>query len=507
MGDGDRPRALHTHARDFARVTLDRVPMSLSRSTRAFAGVASRALGARASPAGAFGFAPALAGARGALAVPFPDAAARSLTPTRGFAAEAAPADAAEIEMKGVALQGRPLYLDMQATTPVDPRVLDAMLPYFVDSYGNPHSRTHMYGWEAEDAIESARKDVAAVIGANPKEIIFTSGATESNNMAIKGVANFYSGRKRHVITTQTDHKCVLDSCRYLEQHGWDVTYLPVKSNGLIDLAELEAAIRPDTAIVSVMAVNNEIGVVQPLKAIGELCRANKVFFHTDAAQAVGKIPIDVEEMKIDCLSISGHKIYGPKGIGAVYVRRRPRLRMEALINGGGQERGLRSGTLPTPLVVGLGAACRVAMEEMENDHAHVERLARRLVEGIESRCANTQLNGDADSRYPGNVNMSFAYVEGESLLMGLKEIAVSSGSACTSASLEPSYVLRALGVDEEMAHTSVRYGLGRFSTEEEVDRAVELTVEHVAKLREMSPLWEMVQEGIDLKSIQWSQH
>ena len=409
--------------------------------------------------------------------------------------------------MKGVSLQGRPLYLDMQATTPVDPRVLDAMLPYFVDNFGNPHSRTHLYGWEAESAIEGARKDVAAIIGANPKEIIFTSGATESNNMAIKGIANFYKGRKKHIITTQTDHKCVLDSCRYLQQHGWDVTYLPVRSNGLIDLDELRAAIRPDTAVVSVMAVNNEIGVVQPLKAIGELCRENKVFFHTDAAQAVGKIPLDVEDMKIDCLSISGHKIYGPKGVGAIYIRRRPRVRMEALISGGGQERGLRSGTLPTPLVVGLGAACRVAAEEMESDRAHAEALSKRLIDGISAKCANIQLNGDPSARYPGNVNMSFAYVEGESLLMGLKEIAVSSGSACTSASLEPSYVLRALGVDEEMAHTSIRYGVGRFTTEEEVDRAVELTAEHVAKLREMSPLWEMVQEGIDLKTIQWSQH
>ncbi|EEH53400.1 uncharacterized protein MICPUCDRAFT_21333 [Micromonas pusilla CCMP1545] len=406
-------------------------------------------------------------------------------------------------------MRGRPMYLDMQSTTPVDPRVLDAMMPYLVEQYGNPHSRTHMYGWEAEDAIEAARADVAKAIGANAKEIIFTSGATESNNMAIKarsGVANFYSGKKKHVITTQTDHKCVLDSCRWLQQRGWDVTYLPVKSNGLIDLEELRGAIRDDTAIVSVMAVNNEIGVVQPLKAIGELCRERKVFFHTDAAQAVGKIPIDVEDMKIDLLSISGHKVYGPKGVGAIYVRRRPRVRMEPLISGGGQERGLRSGTLPTPLVVGLGKACAVALEEMEHDRQHATRLSRRLIDGIR-RVLLTLLNGDADARYPGNVNMSFAYVEGESLLMGLKEIAVSSGSACTSASLEPSYVLRALGVDEEMAHTSIRYGVGRFTTEEEVDRAVELTVEHVAKLREMSPLWEMVQEGIDLKSIQWSQH
>ena len=478
-----------------------------ARAARALGGAAAsaRPLGARVACVASI--APGAPFSRGTSFVETPPGSSRARVASRGFAAEAAPSVSEDIEMKGVSLQGRPLYLDMQATTPVDPRVLDAMLPYFVDSYGNPHSRTHMFGWEAESAVEDARKALADLIAANPKEIIFTSGATESNNMAIKGVANFYKGRKRHIITTQTDHKCVLDSCRYLEQHGWDVTYLPVKANGLIDLKQLQDAMRDDTAIVSVMAVNNEIGVVQPLAEIGALCRARKIFFHTDAAQAVGKIPIDVDAMKIDCLSISGHKMYGPKGIGAIYVRRRPRLRMEALISGGGQERGLRSGTLPTPLVVGLGAAARVAAEEMRSDEAHVSRLAKRLVDGITSQCANTQLNGDEVARYPGNVNMSFAYVEGESLLMGLKEIAVSSGSACTSASLEPSYVLRALGVDEEMAHTSIRYGLGRFSTEEEVDRAVALTVEHVAKLREMSPLWEMVQEGVDLKSIQWSQH
>jgi len=453
---------------------------------------------------------PAVASSSASSASSSSSTASASSAQRRGFAADAAPSiheDSNDIEMKGVSMQGRPMYLDMQSTTPVDPRVLDAMLPYFVDGYGNPHSRTHLYGWEAEGAIEGARADVASIIGANPKEIIFTSGATESNNMAIKGIANFYKGRKNHIITTQTDHKCVLDSCRHLQQQGWDVTYLPVKQDGLIDLDQLRAAIRPDTAIVSVMAVNNEIGVVQPLKAIGEMCRENKVFFHTDAAQAIGKIHLDVEDMKIDCMSISGHKIYGPKGVGAIYIRRRPRVRMEALISGGGQERGLRSGTLPTPLVVGLGAACRVAAEEMEADHLHAAALSKRLIDGISAKCANIQLNGCATQRYPGNVNLSFAYVEGESLLMGLKEIAVSSGSACTSASLEPSYVLRALGVDEEMAHTSIRFGVGRFTTEAEVDRAVELTVEHVAKLREMSPLWEMVQEGIDLKSIQWSQH
>mmetsp|Transcript_1275 Transcript_1275/g.2994 ORF Transcript_1275/g.2994 Transcript_1275/m.2994 type:complete len:465 (-) Transcript_1275:252-1646(-) len=414
-----------------------------------------------------------------------------------------------EIEMKGIKLKGRPVYLDMQATTPMDPRVLDAMLPFFTEQFGNPHSRTHLYGWESEDAVETARKNVANVIGADPKEIIFTSGATESNNIAVKGIANFYKEKKNHVITTQTDHKCVLDSCRYLQQRGWDVTYLGVNSEGMISLEELEAAMRPETVLVSVMAVNNEIGVVQPLEAIGKLCRSKKIFFHTDAAQAVGKIPLDVNAMHIDAMSISGHKLYGPKGIGALYLRRRPRVRIEAQMNGGGQERGLRSGTVPTPLVVGLGAACKIAQEEMENDHAHVTRLEKRLREGIMSQLDGVVLNGPADPkhRYVGNCNLSFAYVEGESLIMGLKDIAVSSGSACTSASLEPSYVLRALGVDEEMAHTSIRYGFGRFSTEAEVDAAIANTVEHVNKLREMSPLWEMVQEGIDIKSIQWSQH
>ncbi|KAI8463346.1 MAG: cysteine desulfurase [Monoraphidium minutum] len=413
------------------------------------------------------------------------------------------------IEMKGIKLRGVPMYLDMQATTPLDPRVLDAMLPYMVDQFGNPHSRTHMYGWESEDAVEKARQQVASLIGADPKEIVFTSGATESNNLAVKGVAGFYKEKKRHVITTQTEHKCVLDSCRFLQQRGWDVTYLPVNPDGMVSLTDLEAAIRPDTALVSVMAVNNEIGVKQPLADIGALCRSRKVFFHTDAAQAVGKVPVSVGDAAIDLMSISGHKIYGPKGIGALYVRRRPRVRLEAQMSGGGQERGLRSGTVPASLVVGLGAACEIAEREMAADEAHVRRLEARLREGITSRLSGVQLNGPADlaHRYPGNVNLSFAYVEGESLIMGLKDIAVSSGSACTSASLEPSYVLRALGVQEDMAHTSIRYGLGRFTTDEEVDRAVELTVSHVNKLREMSPLWEMVQEGIDISQIQWAQH
>ncbi|CAI7788912.1 unnamed protein product [Closterium sp. NIES-54] len=413
------------------------------------------------------------------------------------------------LDVKGVEMRGRPLYLDMQATSPVDPRVLDAMLPFFTEQYGNPHSRTHLYGWESEGAVEAARQQVASLIGASPKEIIFTSGATESNNIAIKGVAHFYKDKKKHVITTQTEHKCVLDSCRHLQQEGFDVTYLPVGSDGLIDLETLKAAIRPDTVLVSIMTVNNEIGVIQPLAEIGQLCRENKIFFHTDAAQAAGKIPLSVDELNIDLLSLSSHKIYGPKGVGALYVRRRPRVRLEPQMSGGGQERGLRSGTVPTPLVVGLGAACAVAEAELERDFLHAERLKQRLLKGITSQLEGVVINGSDEpgKRYPGNLNLSFAYVEGESLLMGLKEIAVSSGSACTSASLEPSYVLRALGVEEEMAHTSIRFGFGRFTTEEEVDRAVALTVHQVQRLRDMSPLWEMVQEGIDIKTIQWSQH
>ena len=408
--------------------------------------------------------------------------------------------------IKGKAKEGRPAYLDVQATSAIDPRVLDAMMPYMTNIYGNPHSTTHSYGWEAEESVENARKQVADLIGASPKEIVFTSGATESNNIAVKGIARFYRQRKKHVITTQTEHKCVLDSCRFLETQGFEVTYLPVNSNGLIDLKELEDAIRPDTSLVSCMAVNNEIGVLQPIAEIGEICRARKVFFHTDAAQMIGKLPIDVDEMKIDAMSISGHKLYGPKGIGALYVRRRPRVRLEAQMSGGGQERGLRSGTLPHTLAVGLGAACAVAQEEMENDHEWITFLSKRLYDGVMSRVPEVVLNGDLNQRYAGNLNMSFAYVEGESLLMALKNIAVSSGSACTSASLEPSYVLRAIGVNEELAHTSIRFGIGRFTTIEEIDFAVDLISEHVDRLREMSPLWEMFQEGIDLSTVQWSQ-
>jgi cysteine desulfurase len=408
--------------------------------------------------------------------------------------------------IKGEALAGRAAYLDFQATTPMDPRVLDAMLPWMTGQYGNPHSRTHVYGWEAEEAVEAARGHVASLIGADAKEIIFTSGATESNNMAVKGVARFYARKKKHVITTQTEHKCVLDSCRWLEMNGWDVTYLPVDENGLITADQVAAAIRPDTGLVSVMGVNNEIGVVQPLKEIGAVCRQNKVFFHCDAAQMVGKMPLDVNECNIDLLSISGHKLYGPKGVGAIYVRRKPRVRMEPIISGGGQERGLRSGTLPHFLAVGLGEACRVAEAEMDRDSAWVKYLSDRLYDGVAAMLDHVILNGDEQARYAGNLNLSFAYVEGESLLMALKNIAVSSGSACTSASLEPSYVLRAIGVEEDLAHTSIRFGIGRFTSEEEIDMTIDLVVKHVARLREMSPLWEMVQDGVDLKSIQWTQ-
>ncbi|KAB2030935.1 hypothetical protein ERO13_D05G257400v2 [Gossypium hirsutum] len=415
--------------------------------------------------------------------------------------------DPTGITMKGVKISGRPLYLDMQATTPVDPRVLDSMLPFYLSRYGNPHSRTHLYGWESETAVETARAQVAALIGASPKEIVFTSGATESNNISIKGVMHFYKDKKRHVITTQTEHKCVLDSCRHLQQEGFEVTYLPVGSDGLIDLDRLRKEIRPDTGLISVMAVNNEIGVVQPVEEIGQICKEFNVPFHTDAAQALGKIKVDVEKWNVSLMSLSGHKIYGPKGVGALYMRRRPRIRVEPQMNGGGQERGIRSGTVPTPLVVGMGAACELAMKEMEYDEKRIKGLQERLLNGIREKIDGVLVNGSMDRRYVGNLNLSFAYVEGESLLMGLKEVAVSSGSACTSASLEPSYVLRALGVDEDMAHTSIRFGIGRFTTEEEIDRAVELTVKQVEKLREMSPLYEMVKEGIDIKQIQWAQH
>ncbi|KJZ78285.1 Cysteine desulfurase [Hirsutella minnesotensis 3608] len=430
--------------------------------------------------------------------------------PQMGGSSNATVSPMAEILKQAAVMEEgqRPIYLDMQSTTPVDPRVLDAMLPFYMGVYGNPHSRTHAYGWESEKAVEDAREHIASLIGADPKEIIFTSGATESNNMSIKGVARFFgrSGKKKHVITSQTEHKCVLDSCRHLQDEGFEVTYLPVQNNGLIRMADLEAAIRPETALVSIMTVNNEIGVIQPIEQIGKLCREKKIFFHTDAAQAVGKIPLDVNAMNIDLMSISSHKIYGPKGIGACYVRRRPRVRLDPIITGGGQERGLRSGTLAPALVAGFGEACRIAKAEMEYDSKRIKALSDRLLRGLLSM-EHTAQNGDANSFYPGCVNVSFAYVEGESLLMALKDIALSSGSACTSASLEPSYVLRALGNSDESAHSSIRFGIGRFTTEMEIDYVLKAVQERVSFLRELSPLWELVQEGIDLNTIQWSQH
>jgi cysteine desulfurase len=409
--------------------------------------------------------------------------------------------------IKQIRRNDQPIYLDYQATTPMDPRVLEAMLPYFTYKFGNPHSRSHSYGWEAEEGVEKARGQVAKLIGADEKEVIFTSGATESNNLAIRGVAEFYKDRKNHIVTTVTEHKCVLDTCRHLEQSGFEVTYLPVQKNGLIDLEVLRNAITDKTVVVSVMAVNNEIGVIQPLEEIGKICREKKTFFHTDAAQAAGKIHLDVEKMNIDLMSISGHKIYGPKGIGALYVRRKPRVRLVPLIVGGGQERGFRSGTLPTPLCVGLGEAAEICLKEMDSEAKRLKKLQERMLKGLNDKLTDIIVNGDLEHRIPGNLNISFAYVEGESLMMGIKGLSVSSGSACTSASLEPSYVLRALGVEEEMAHTSLRIGLGRFTTEQEVDTAVDELVRHVNKLRAMSPLWEMAQEGIDIKSIEWAAH
>jgi len=418
-----------------------------------------------------------------------------------------APPEESPYSIRGKFREGRAAYLDMSATTPLDPRVLDAMAPYMIGSYGNPHSRTHAFGWEAERAVEVARDQVANLIGADAKEVVFTSGATESNNLAIKGAAHFYKKRGKHIITTQTEHKCVLDSCRTLEMEGYEVTYLPVKhATGLVDMDQLKAAIRDDTILISVMAVNNEIGTLQPIKEIGELCRSKKIVFHCDAAQMLGKLPIDVDEMKIDLMSMSSHKVYGPKGIGGLYVRRRPRVRLEPILSGGGQERGLRSGTLPHVLCVGFGAACELAQKEYEYDSEWIHYLSEKLQKGIESRIPEVTRNGDPQHNYPGCLNYSFAYVEGESLLMALKNVAVSSGSACTSASLEPSYVLRALGVDDELAHSSLRFGIGRFTSEEEVDFVLDLLEKHVERLREMSPLWEMVQEGIDIKEIQWSQ-
>jgi cysteine desulfurase len=401
----------------------------------------------------------------------------------------------------------RPLYFDYQSTTPLDPRVLEKMLPFWTEKFGNPHSRSHAYGWEAEEGVEEARRHVAALIGADPREIIFTSGATESNNMAIKGAAYFWKEHKRHVVTCQTEHKCVLDSCRHLEEEGFRVTYLPVSSQGHIDLKALEQALTDDTVLVSLMAVNNEIGIIHPLAEIGQLCRQRGVYFHTDAAQAAGKIGLDVETMKIDLLSLSAHKIYGPKGVGALYVRRKPRVRLVPLINGGGQERGLRSGTLAPALCAGFGEACRLAMAEETTEGERIQALNRRFYTALTQGLPEIFLNGDPEKRVPHNLNLSFAYVEGEGMMMGIKDIAVSSGSACTSSSLESSYVLQALGVPEELAHTSLRISLGRFTTQEEVDQAANQIIASVNRLRDMSPLYEMAQEGIDLRSIAWAAH
>ena len=399
-----------------------------------------------------------------------------------------------------------PVYLDYAATTPVDKRVAEKMIPYLTETFGNPASSSHAFGWVAEEAVEKARADIAALINADPKEIIFTSGATESDNLAIKGAANFYKTKGKHLITVKTEHKAVLDTMRELERQGFEVTYLGVQENGLIDLEELKAAIRDDTILISVMWVNNEIGVVQDIPAIGEICRERKIIFHVDAAQACGKVPVDVEAAKIDLLSMSGHKVYGPKGIGALYVRRKPRVRLEAQMHGGGHERGFRSGTLPTHQIVGMGEAFRIAKEELEQDMAHYRKLRDIFLKGIEG-IEEVYINGDLEHRAPNNLNVSFNFVEGESLIMAVKELAVSSGSACTSASLEPSYVLRALGRNDELAHSSLRITFGRMTTEEEVQFAAELIKSKIGKLRELSPLWEMFKDGIDLNSIEWAAH
>lgn len=401
------------------------------------------------------------------------------------------------------------VYCDYLSTTPVDQRVVEAMLPYFTQKFGNPHSRSHIFGWESEEGVKIARNQVAKVIGADYKDIVFTSGATESNNLAIKGVVNYYkSEKKNHIITAVTEHKCVLDTCRHLEQQGIEVTYLKVQRNGIIDLQDLRNAIKDSTIMVSIMAVSNEIGVLQPVKEIGQICRENGVFFHTDAAQAFGKISLDVNEMKIDLMSISGHKIYGPMGIGALYVRRKsPRIRLTPLINGGGQERNLRSGTLPAPLIVGFGKAAEIANETMEDESKRLKKLEDRFLSGIMDNFQDVFLNGDFEKRIPGVINLSFAYIEGESMISALEGIAVSSGSACTSASLEPSYVLYALGVGDDLAHTSIRFSFGRFTTEEDLDYIIMRLKKAVIRLRNLSPLWEMAQEGIDLSKIDWKTH
>ena len=399
-----------------------------------------------------------------------------------------------------------PIYLDYSATTPVDPRVAAKMIPYLTELFGNPASRSHAYGWTAEEAVEEAREQVAALINADAKEIIWTSGATESNNLAIKGAAHFYKGKGKHIITVKTEHKAVLDTTRELEREGYEVTYLDVQENGLIDLDVFKATLRPDTTVVSIMFVNNEIGVIQPIAEIGEICRERGIVFHVDAAQATGKVEIDLEKLKVDLMSFSAHKTYGPKGIGALYVRRKPRVRLEAQMHGGGHERGLRSGTLAAHQIVGMGEAFRIAREEMTEENVRIGKLRDKLLKGL-SDIAETYVNGDVEHRVPHNLNISFNYVEGESLIMAVKDIAVSSGSACTSASLEPSYVLRALGRNDELAHSSIRFTIGRFTTEEEIDYTIDLLHKKIGKLRELSPLWEMVQEGVDLNSVQWAAH
>lgn len=400
-----------------------------------------------------------------------------------------------------------PVYLDYSATTPVDPRVAVKMFKYLCEEFGNPASRSHAYGWAAEKAVEEARAEVAAYINADPREIVWTSGATEADNLAVKGAAHFYRDKGKHLITVKTEHKAILDSMRHLEEEGYEVTYLDVQENGLLDLAELEAAIRPDTILVSVMGVNNEIGVIQDIAAIGEICRRHGVLFHCDATQAVGKMDLDTQKLKVDLMSLSGHKVYGPKGIGALYVRRKPRVRLEALIHGGGHERGMRSGTLATHQIVGMGEAYRLMKIEQPEEMKRERALRDRLLAGIVKNIPEIVVNGDMEHRACTNLNVSFKFIEGESLMMAVKDLAVSSGSACTSASLEPSYVLKALGRDDELAHSSIRFTLGRFTTEEEIDFAIETLTREVARLREMSPLWEMHQQGVDLKNVQWSEH
>lgn len=399
-----------------------------------------------------------------------------------------------------------PVYMDYSATTPIDPRVVDKMIPYLREQFGNPASRSHAYGWDAERAVEQAREEVARLVNCDPREIVWTSGATESDNLAIKGAAHFYKGKGRHLITVKTEHKAVLDTCRELEREGYEVTYMDVREDGLLDLDKLEAAIRPDTILVSVMMVNNEIGVIQDVGAIGELCRAKGVIFHVDAAQATGKVVIDLSTLKVDLMSFSAHKTYGPKGIGALYVRRKPRVRLEAQMHGGGHERGLRSGTLATHQIVGMGEAFRLAREEMATENERVRMLRDRLLSGLQS-IEEIYVNGDMEHRVPHNLNVSFNFVEGESLIMAVKDVAVSSGSACTSASLEPSYVLRALGRNDELAHSSIRFTVGRFTTEQDIDFVIDLFRNKIAKLRDLSPLWEMHKDGIDLNSIQWAAH